>query len=182
MLCQFKAEGEKPVLKDIYNFESDVYPVGRLDSDSEGLLLLTNDKSVNNKLLNPENKHKRTYLVQVEGDFSEAARQQLEKGVTISIEGKSYNTKHAICEILDTEPMLPERFPPIRYRKLIPVTWIKLTLTEGKNRQVRRMTAAVGFPTLRLVRESIEGINIKGMKSGQVFEIHQKEFYSLLKL
>lgn len=182
MLSQFKKDGKKPVLGELFEFEKDIYPLGRLDSDSEGLLLLTNEGSLNHTLLRPENKHKRTYLAQVEGNFSREAKEQLEKGVVISIEGKEYKTLPAICEIISGEPPLPPRNPPIRYRKYIPVTWIRLTLHEGKNRQVRRMTAKVGFPTLRLVRESIQGIDVYGLLPGDVQEIEKDEFYRKLNL
>jgi 23S rRNA pseudouridine2457 synthase len=182
MLSQFKKDGKRPVLGELFQFDKDIYPLGRLDSDSEGLLLLTNEGSLNHKLLRPENRHKRTYLAQVEGHFSEEARAELMKGVVISIEGKEYKTLPAECEIISGEPLLPPRNPPIRYRKYIPVTWIRLTLHEGKNRQVRRMTAKVGFPTLRLVRESVQGINVYGLQPGEVQEISREEFYAKLNL
>jgi 23S rRNA pseudouridine2457 synthase len=167
VLCQFSPEGDKQTLADYLDVPKDVYPVGRLDYDSEGLLLLTNDKSLNARLLNPSNAHKREYWVQVEGTITEEALQQLSSGVTISIDGKQHDTLPAKATFLPDEPALPPRNPPIRFRKNIPVSWISLTLHEGKNRQVRRMTAAVGFPTLRLVRWRIGGLTLSDMEPGE---------------
>lgn len=164
VLSQFSKEGEKKTLADFFHdFPKDVYPVGRLDYDSEGLLLLTNDKQLTYRLLEPKFKHSRTYWVQVEGLITEDAVAQLEKGVVINVNGKQYKTAPASATIFSEGPKVPERNPPIRYRKEIPTSWISLTLTEGKNRQVRKMTAAVGFPTLRLIRYSIGGITIEGL-------------------
>lgn len=182
MLSQFKRDGKKPVLGELFPFDEDIYPVGRLDSDSEGLLLLSNDGSLNHKLLKPGNKHNRTYLAQVEGNFSKEAASELEKGVEISLDGIIYKTLPAKCEIIYDEPDLPPRIPPIRHRKYIPVTWIRLTLHEGKNRQVRRMTAKVGFPTLRLVRERIENIVVYGMSPGDVVELTEEEVFDNLNI
>lgn len=169
VLSQFSKEGDKKTLADYFpSAEKDIYPVGRLDYDSEGLLLLTNDKQLTHRLLEPGYQHVRTYYVQVEGMITQEALHQLENGLTISINGKPHRTAKAVAKHLENEPNLPERHPPIRYRKNIPASWIALTLTEGKNRQVRRMTAAVGFPTLRLVRYSIGKINVEGMESGDV--------------
>ena len=176
MLSQFSRDGDKLTLADLgFKFPKDVYPVGRLDADSEGLLLLTNDTVLNNRLLNPKFKHQRTYFVQVDGQISEQACQQLANGVTISIDGKAYQTMPAKAEIIEIEPALPERNPPIRVRKNIPTSWLALMLCEGKNRQVRRMTAAVGFPTLRLVRWSIGKILLENMAIGEVREIGKDE-------
>jgi 23S rRNA pseudouridine2457 synthase len=182
MLSQFSREGEHKTLANLnFNFPKDVYPVGRLDSDSEGLLLLTNDKSLNHKLLDPKFKHNRTYLAQVEGIFSEDAKKKLERGVEISMDGKKYQTLPCKVEIVP-EPKLPERNPPIRFRKNIPTSFIKISLHEGKNRQVRKMTAAVGFPTLRLIRIAIEKIQLENLQPGEVKEIKKEEYYSLLSL
>ncbi len=167
-MSQFSPEGDKQTLAHYFtDVSKNVYPVGRLDYDSEGFLLLTDDKALTHRLLDPSFAHKRTYFVQVEGDITQQAIKKLCSGVEISIDGKKYMTKKAEAEILPYEPELPERNPPIRFRQNIPTSWIALTLTEGKNRQVRRMTAAVGFPTLRLVRYAIGRINIEGMKSGE---------------
>ncbi|NDE61898.1 MAG: pseudouridine synthase [Cyclobacteriaceae bacterium] len=143
VLCQFT--GEEPTLASLGSFPKEVYPVGRLDKDSEGLLLLSDDSWLNHQLLNPKFAHQRTYFVQVEGIPTEEALAQLRDGVTIQVEGKPYRTKPALVRVLDPAPPLPERIPPIRYRASIPDSWIALTLIEGKNRQVRKMTAAVGF-------------------------------------
>ncbi len=172
VLCQFSVEGEKKTLADILpGVDKNIYPVGRLDYDSEGLLILTSDKELTNHLLNPVFAHKRTYYVQVEGRIDDEAVKKLNSGVTINVNGKPYKTQKAEAGILKDEPLLPERNPPIRFRKSIPTSWIKLTLTEGKNRQVRKMTAAVGYPTLRLVRYSIGDVNIDGMLPGEYKEM-----------
>jgi 23S rRNA pseudouridine2457 synthase len=182
MLSQFTKEGEHNTLADLkFPFPKDAYPVGRLDADSEGLLLLTNDKSVNSKLLDPSKKHNRKYLVQVEGLITTEAIRQLEKGVRLNEKGNIYNTLPSKAEIID-EPELPERNPPVRFRKNIPTSWISLTIIEGKNRQVRKMTATVGFPALRLVRVSIEDLSIEKMENGYVQELQRSVFYSRLKL
>jgi len=175
MLSQFSREGEKPTLADLaFDFPTDVYPVGRLDADSEGLLLLTNDKQLNHRLLNPKFHHNRTYYVQVEGAITDEACQLLAAGVTISVDGKQYNTLPANAQPI-TEPPLPERDPPIRHRASIPTSWLSIALHEGKNRQVRKMTAAVGFPTLRLVRWAIERFTADGMLPGQVRVLSRAE-------
>lgn len=174
MLAQFSPEGNKPTLADLpHRFARDVYPVGRLDADSEGLLLLTNDTSLNNRLLNPKFRHNRTYWVQVEGRITDEGLYQLADGLTISIDGKPYQTLPARAHRLPDEPLLFPRNPPIRYRAAIPTSWLSLTLHEGKNRQVRRMTAAVGFPTLRLVRHAIENLTADGMRPGEVRELDE---------
>lgn len=168
MLSQFSREGDKQTLADLdCTFAKDVYPVGRLDADSEGLLLLTNDKTLNHRLLDPKFRHLRTYYVQVEGDVTDEAIRLLEAGVTIAVDGKSYPTLPAQVTRL-AEPNLPPRNPPIRFRASIPTSWLALTLHEGKNRQVRKMTAAVGFPTLRLVRWAIESLTANGMRPADV--------------
>jgi 23S rRNA pseudouridine2457 synthase len=182
MLSQFTKEGDHKTLADLkFNFPKDVYPVGRLDADSEGLLLLTNDKAINHKLLDPKFKHNRTYLAQVEGVFSEEAKSKLEKGVSISVDGEKYQTLPCKIEIVP-EAILPERNPPVRFRKNIPTSFIKISLREGKNRQVRKMTAAVGFPTLRLIRIAIEKIVLENTQPGEVKEITQDELYLNLNL
>jgi len=180
MLSQFSREGDHATLADLdFTFAKDIYPVGRLDADSEGLLLLTNDNYLKTKLLEPRNKHTRTYYVQVEGEISKEACGELSAGVAISINGKSYRTLPAKAHQI-AEPTLPERNPPIRFRQHIPTSWLSLTLHEGKNRQVRRMTAAVGFPTLRLVRWSIGKISLADKNgnfpnSGDVWEVTSAE-------
>ena len=180
MLTQFSGEG--PTLATLGEFPKEVYPVGRLDKDSEGLLLLTDDKSLNHQLLNPRFAHQRTYYVQVEGIPTPEALVQLQAGVTIQVDGKAYRTKPAVAKLLEDAPTLPDRDPPIRYRASIPDRWLALTLIEGKNRQVRKMTAAVGFPTLRLVRYSMEKITLDGMGVGEVRELSQEVVYRALGL
>jgi 23S rRNA pseudouridine2457 synthase len=167
VLSQFSAEGDKQTLADFFpDVSKNIYPVGRLDFDSEGLLLLTDDKALTHQLLDPTFAHPRTYWVHVEGAITVDAIKQLEQGVTISIDGKLYRTKKAKAIILSTPPEVSERNPPVRFRKSIPTSWISLTLTEGKNRQVRKMTAAVGYPTLRLIRYAIGKVTLEGMEPG----------------
>jgi 23S rRNA pseudouridine2457 synthase len=180
MLSQFSGEGN--TLGKLGDFPTDVYPVGRLDKDSEGLLIITNDKSLNHRLLDPMQGHKREYYVQVEGDVSKEALHRLESGVQIQVDKRHYRTKKAVATQLNTHPELPERIPPVRFRKTVPDTWISLILVEGKNRQVRKMTAAVGYPTLRLVRWAIEGLTIEGFLPGQVTELTRKGIYSSLRI
>ena len=152
VLSQF-SEGASPEQRTLKSYVElpDVYAAGRLDRDSEGLLLLTNDGPTQHRLSDPRFAHERTYWAQVEGVPTEEALQALRAGVQV----KGYTTRPAQARLLECEPELPAREPPIRYRAAIPTSWVELTLTEGKNRQVRRMTAAVGYPTLRLVRASI---------------------------
>ncbi len=162
ILSQFTDEGGHKGLSG-FSLPSEIYAAGRLDHDSEGLLLLTNDGKMIKKLLDPVFAHPRTYLAQVDGAITDQAVERLRKGVVI----KNYKTKPCQAEILSFEPDLPPRDPPIRFRKNIPTSWIRLTLNEGKNRQVRHMTAAVGFPTLRLVRVAIGNLTLQGLVPGQ---------------
>ena len=180
MLSQFTREAPHHItLADLaFNFPKDVYPVGRLDADSEGLLLLTNDKRLNAKLLHPKNKQPKTYWVQVEGAPVDADLAPLRKGINIKIKKKIHRTANAIVHLLADIPNLPERNPPIRVRKSIPDTWVCITITEGKNRQVRRMFAAVGFPVLRLVRVGLAGFTygegiIHKMDVGTVIKVEE---------
>ena len=183
MLSQFSKERpEQSTLADLGPFPPDVYPVGRLDKDSEGLLLLTNDKALNNRLLNPKYRHQRTYWVEVEKIPDAKALRQLSEGVTIRINKKDYRTLPAEARLLEEVPELPERNPPVRFRKNIPTGWLEMTLVEGKNRQVRRMCAKVGYPTLRLVRVQIEQLEMGGLQPGEFREIEQSILYQLLKL
>jgi 23S rRNA pseudouridine2457 synthase len=177
MLSQFSDSKGRQTLKNLYNFPEKVYPVGRLDSDSEGLLLLTDDKSLTEFLLNPANNHKREYLVQVEGIPSAKELEPMQKGVTI----KGGKTKPANIEIIPA-PSLPPRIPPIRFRKNVPESWLRIILTEGKNRQIRKMTAAMGFPTLRLVRIRIENISLGNMYPGDVKRLSDTESNQLIKI
>ncbi len=180
VLSQFTSQEGKQTLKDFFAVPSDVYPVGRLDYDSEGLLILTNDKQLNYRLLHPNFGHEREYWVQVEGDITDAAINNLEKGVDISTDGKTYRTKKAKAVKFLNAPHLPERNPPVRYRKNIPTNWISLVLREGKNRQVRKMTAQTGFPTLRLVRYRISGITLGNLQPGRMIDMSSGEIYAKL--
>ncbi|GAB4125910.1 MAG: rRNA large subunit pseudouridine synthase E [Raineya sp.] len=175
VLNQFTDKLGRPTLASLYPFPKDVYAVGRLDIDSEGLLLLTNNKSLNHTLLNPKFRHEKTYWVQVEGNITEEAIEQLKKGVDIKIEGKLYRTLPAKVSKFDVVPNLPNRNPPIRFRKNIPTSWISLCIVEGKKHQVRKMTASVGFPTLRLVRYKIQELSIDGLQIGEVQELSEEE-------
>ncbi len=181
MLSQFtSAEGDKQTLKNFFDVPINVYPVGRLDYDSEGLLLLTSDKKLNHHLLNPMFAHEREYWVQVDGEINAAAISTLQKGVLISIDGKQYLTKQCKVALFENVPDVAERVPPIRYRKNLPTSWIKMILTEGKNRQVRKMTAAVGYPTLRLIRNRIEKCMLQGMQPGDMKQLTKNEAYQFL--
>jgi len=151
-----------------FGFPANVYPVGRLDMDSEGLLLLSDEPGFNHRLLDPGGAHPRTYHVQVEGDPEAADLTKLSKG-GIVIQG--HRTLPCTAWKPDPAPAYPPRDPPVRFRKAIPTTWIAITLTEGKNRQVRRMTAAIGFPTLRLIRASIGGFQAADLQPGSWREL-----------
>lgn len=170
-LSQFTGEANDLLLGQLHNFPKDVYSVGRLDKDSEGLLLLTNDNRFKNEVLSPENKSPKTYWVQVDGDITPEAIDILKSGkIVIKHKGREHKVAKAECRKI-AAPNIEERDPPIRYRKNIPTSWIELTITEGKNRQVRKMTAATGFPTLRLIRSKIAGYSIKDLPSGGVKSI-----------
>ncbi len=180
VLSQFSKEGDKQTLADYFDVPKDVYPVGRLDYDSEGLLILTNDKELNHRLLNPKFKHEREYWVQVEGTITAEALHNLQTGVIISVDGKQHKTLPCKASAFNDEPKVFERNPAIRFRKNIPVSWISLSLFEGKNRQVRRMTAKVGFPTLRLIRYRIEKVTIDKLQPGEMREMRKDEIYKEL--
>jgi 23S rRNA pseudouridine2457 synthase len=180
VLSQFTSQDGKQTLKDFFDVPADVYAVGRLDYDSEGLLILTNDKKLNHALLNPLHEHEREYWVQVDGSITKDAIELLQRGVSISIDGKKHQTKKCNASIFDAAPEVPERNPPVRFRKNIPTSWIKIQLTEGKNRQVRKMTAAVGFPTLRLIRYRIESCLLDGLLPDEMRIFTENEIYHLL--
>ncbi|OHX65203.1 pseudouridine synthase [Flammeovirga pacifica] len=182
VLPQFSDADGRPTLKSLGKFPTDVYPVGRLDLDSEGLLILTNDKGLNHQLLHPKFEHSKTYLVQVDGDITDEAIKKLEKGTVISVNKSNYTTLPAKCIKVKKPENLEERNPPVRFRKNIPTSFIELTIHEGKNRQVRKMTASVGFPTLRLIRLSIEKLRIRKLKSGGVIELERKFIYEHLNI
>lgn len=180
VLSQFTSSDGKLCLKDILNVPKDVYPVGRLDYDSEGLLLLTNDTSINHQLLHPKFAHARTYWVQVDGAITNGAIEALSKGVTISVDGKTYETKKATLKILPDNLLVPERNPPIRVRKSIPTSWVSIQLTEGKNRQVRKMFASVGFPVVRLIRSQIGQFSIAQMQPSDCLSLSFEEVQNAL--
>lgn len=182
VLSQFSSTDGKKTLKDFFDVPWNVYPVGRLDYDSEGLLILTDDKKLNQNLLNPLNEHEREYWVQVEGDISQDAIEKIQKGVSININGKMYCTKKCVVKKHTNSPEVSERNPPIRFRKSVPDSWIKMILREGKNRQVRKMTAAVGFPTLRLIRYRIESITLEDLLPAEMKTISKEELYNLLEI
>jgi 23S rRNA pseudouridine2457 synthase len=182
-LSQFTPEeAGQLTLADLGPFPPDVYPIGRLDQDSEGLLMLSNDAKLNVKLLDPRHAHWRTYWVQVEGNPSAEALEQLRSGVDIRINKKTHRTIPAQAKVLQPQPLIAERNPPIRYRANIPETWLELSLQEGKNRQVRRMCAKVGFPVLRLLRVKIENLALGELPLGAHQEYSQTEIYQALKI
>jgi 23S rRNA pseudouridine2457 synthase len=173
VLTKFTDAEGRPTLADFIDLPG-VYAAGRLDKDSEGLLLLTDSGRINHRLTDPTFAHPRTYWVQVEGIPDDAALEQLRQGVQI----KGGLTRPAQVERLDT-PDLPERPVPIRYRKNVPDSWLALTITEGRNRQVRRMTAAVGHPTLRLVRWAIGPVTLAGLEPGMWQRLDEAEAAAL---
>lgn len=171
MLCQFTGQDGDSLLGDLFDFPKDVYSIGRLDKDSEGLLLMTNDNRFKTRLLEPKYKTTKTYYTQVDGAITDEAIHELSQGkIIIKHKGKSHQVAPAVCRKIE-DPNFPERSVPIRYRKNIPTSWVSITISEGKNRQVRKMTAAVGFPTLRLVRYSIGNYKLENMQPGDVVEI-----------
>lgn len=172
VLSQFTQElpGQRTLAD--FAFPPRVYPVGRLDSDSEGLLLLSDEKNITDRLLNPIHGHERTYWAQVEGIPTPQALEMLRKG---GIRLKNHLTAPCSARLLETPPWSRDRIPPIRYRAQIPTSWLELKLTEGKNRQVRRMTAAVGFPTLRLIRAAIGNYKLAELPEGHWEELSQED-------
>lgn len=171
LLSQFSDEGHKRGLGSLkLPWGKDIYSVGRLDADSEGLLLLTNNNRLKTQLLDPDRGHERTYHVQVEGMPTEAQLQELRAPLQLRIKGKSFHTRGARAQVIS--PEWPDRIPPIRVRKTVPDAWLELTLTEGKNRQVRRMTAAVGLPTLRLIRVAMGPWKLDNLAPGQWQELN----------
>ena len=172
VLSQFTPEPGSP-WKTLAGFKlpPGVYPLGRLDADSEGLLLLCDEPGLNHRLLDPQNAHRREYWVQVERTPTDAALRQLERGVKLG----DHLTLPAHVRRLDHAPALPPRVPPERFRKTVPDAWLSLELVEGKNRQVRRMTASVGHPTLRLMRVRIGGFLLGELAPGQWRELSPAE-------
>ncbi|MCI0709825.1 MAG: pseudouridine synthase [Chloroflexi bacterium] len=174
VLTKFTDHEGRPTLSD-YIDVPDIYAAGRLDKDSEGLLLLTDNNRLNHLLTDPKFDHPRTYLVQVEHVPDGKVLNQLREGVQLG----DYKTRPAEVELVNEPEHLPPRDPPIRYRKSIPSAFLKMTLTEGKNRQVRRMTAAVGHPTLRLIRIAIGPITLDGLDVGEWQDLTPAEFRAL---
>lgn len=173
VLCQFTDPEGRKTLADFVPVAG-VYPAGRLDRDSEGLLLLTDDGRLQASLSDPRYKLPKTYWVQVEGEISDAALAQLSKGVLL--DGKL--TRPAQARRIPA-PLLPPRDPPVRFRQHIPTSWIEIVLREGRNRQVRRMTASVGFPTLRLWRQAIGPLTVAALAPGTWREVTAAEWASL---
>ncbi len=178
VLSQFTPEHGHKTLKDFGPFPPGVYPIGRLDLDSEGLLLLTDDNRIKQRASNPNFDHPKTYWVQVENIPDAEALQKLQSGVVI--EGK--RTRPAEVRVLETEPDLPARSVPIRFRKNIPTSWLEIVLREGRNRQIRKMTAAVGTPTLRLVRVKFGELTLSGLQVGESRPMTESEITVLRKL
>jgi 23S rRNA pseudouridine2457 synthase len=162
VICQFSRDGLHPTLADFISVP-EFYPAGRLDTDSEGLLLLTDDGKLQHRITDPKHKLPKTYWAQVEGVPDEAVLQRLREGVKLS----DFTTQPAQARLMDEPENLWSRDPPIRFRKDIPASWLQLTIREGKNRQVRRMTAAVGHPTLRLIRYAIGDWTLDGIAPGK---------------
>jgi 23S rRNA pseudouridine2457 synthase len=166
VLCKFSPEPGRPTLADYIDLPN-VYPAGRLDTDSEGLLLLTDHGPLQARIADPTHKIAKVYWAQVEGEPTDAALRALREGVDLG----DFITRPAGARLIEQPEDLWPRDPPIRYRAKIPTAWIELTLREGKNRQVRRMTAKAGFPTLRLVRAAIGGVSVSALKLGEWREI-----------
>jgi 23S rRNA pseudouridine2457 synthase len=176
VLSQFTPDGSANRTLAEFGFPKNIYPIGRLDADSEGLLLLSDEPGLNEALLHPRNAHKREYWAQVERIPGIDSLKRLEKGITIQ------NHKSLPCQawILNPQPEIPPRKPPIRFRKTVPTCWIALQLVEGKNRQVRHMTAAIGCPTLRLIRMRIGGLTLPNLRIGQWKELTTVQRNSVL--
>jgi 23S rRNA pseudouridine2457 synthase len=162
VISQFSPEGDKKTLADFIDIK-DVYPAGRLDYDSEGLMLLTDNGILQARLTSPKNNKYKTYLVQVEGEVERKALIRLQRGVDL----KEGRTLPARVKKIEQPDFLWERHPPIRERKSIPTCWLEVQIREGKNRQVRRMTAAVGHPALRLIRSAIDDYQLEGLQPGE---------------
>lgn len=177
VLTQFTDEAGRATLKD-YVPVPDIYPVGRLDYDSEGLVLLTDDKQLQHRLSDPKFKIEKTYLVQVDDVPSDEALTRLRLGVQV----KGTKTAPAKVKLLEQAPQIWERSKPIRFRKEIPTSWMEVKISQGMNRQVRRMTAAVGYPTLRLIRPSIGPINLGQLQPGEYRELSTEEVQELKSL
>jgi 23S rRNA pseudouridine2457 synthase len=171
VISQFTSDGSKNRTLTEFGFPPNVYAIGRLDADSEGLLLLSDEGELNAQLLKPEHRHRRVYWSQVERVPNSEAMEKLAYGVVI--DGRK--TLPCKARVLSPQPVVAERNPPIRFRKSVPTCWIELELVEGKNRQVRRMTAAVGFPTLRLMRVQVGDFALADLPAGKWRELSNPE-------
>lgn len=181
MLSQFAPVKKKRTLSDLhYNFAEGTYALGRLDDNTEGLLLLTNNKKISQALMHPSNKHERKYWVQVHGTVNETELNRLQQGVEIILEGKIYTTLPCKANIVSPPQNLPPRGHPVGTH--FSTTWIELTLIEGKFHQIRKMTAAIGHQTMRLIRVSIENIYLNELIPGQIIELKEEEFIEKLKI
>lgn len=172
VICQFSPSGEKPTLKN-YLAQPNIYPAGRLDTDSEGLLLLTDEGPLQARIAHPAHKLTKTYWAEVEGAPTESDFLPLAEGVDLG----DFVTRPATVRLLAVPPTLWPRDPPVRFRAHIPTTWLEIVITEGKNRQVRRMTAKIGFPTLRLVRVAIGNCRLGALGVGQWREIQASDVF-----
>lgn len=175
VLCQFTDDDGRPTLAD-YVPQANVYPAGRLDYDSEGLIVLTDDGRLQARLSQPRSNTSKTYWAQVEGDPTEAELARLEIGVKL----KDGPARALRAERIDEPPGLWPRNPPIRYRKNVPDTWLEIQLTEGRNRQVRRMTAGIGYPTLRLIRSAVGPFSVAGLAPGECRDLANADAWAAL--
>jgi 23S rRNA pseudouridine2457 synthase len=171
VVSQFTSDGSPNRTLSEFAFPKNVYAIGRLDADSEGLLLLSDEAALNQRLLHPRQAHEREYWVQVERIPESQMLRRLEGGVIVS----RRKSLPARARILDPQPQIPPRDPPVRFRKTVPTCWLSLELVEGKNRQVRRMTAAVGHPTLRLIRVRIGKFELGGIARGQWIKLDESQ-------
>ena len=178
VLSQFTSDGSPNRTLAEFGFPKGVYAIGRLDADSEGLLLLSDEAALNQRLLNPRNAHEREYWAQVERLPRAEDLQRLAKGITV----QARTTLPVRAWVLKPQPEIPPRQPPIRFRKTVPTCWLGLELVEGKNRQVRRMTAAIGHPTLRLIRVRIGDFKLDDLPSGEWQELGATERSRVLAL
>lgn len=176
VLCQFRDDQGRPTLAELVPHR-DVYPAGRLDYDSEGLLLLTDDGRLQARISQPKSKITKTYWAQVEGQASDEQLAELCTGVTL----RDGSAAASFAQTISQPDGLWDRDPPIRYRKSVADSWIELGISEGRNRQVRRMTAAVGLPTLRLIRESIGPWSLDGLRPGQCRELSNEDAWAVLR-
>lgn len=174
-LCQFTGEAADSTLADYVDI-AEVYPAGRLDKDSEGLLLLTNDGPLQNQIANPKHKLEKSYWVQVEGSPTDKDLEPLRQGLNI----QDYRTLPAKAQLIE-QPDVEPRNPPIRERKNIATSWLEIKIKQGKNRQVRRMTAAIGFPTLRLIRAKIGNLSLEGIPCGEYRVLNDEEIKHIKK-